>query len=307
MNKKIQKYFENLNLTIEKNGAYGIVNDYLTSFFIDNFDHTLYFHISFYSDKEVKVKIIDEINDQMRHNFELEPLEYGIKGSISILTFGFVIKKLNEMLPIIIEKLNLNEIGKADKCPKCGIDIDSFNSKLCSMNNFKITFDTGCVGKINQEIALEDEKFAKLRINYPKAFLGAVIGALVGGVIAYILSCFDLISQIGAVVSVYIGTYLYQKFGGKPDKLMFITVFGITTSIMTLFIFGEYLFVANELASNYGFNSGGFAAFRDMMTIDDFSSEFTMQIILNLIFIVFGSIYEIISIARKNKRLKKIE
>lgn len=139
-----------------------------------------------------------------------------------------------------------------------------------------------------------------------KGTLGALIGALAGAVAYFILASFGYIAAISAVLAVFLGGLLFQKFGGKPTKVMVLIVAGLSILSQLIAVFYIYYNAANVLVTEYGFASAGMAAFKDMMSVAEFKGEFTSNLIMTVVFTLIGVGSYIFNLIRQTKRKSTI-
>ena len=84
---------------------------------------------------------------------------------------------------------------------------------------------------------------------------------------------------------------------------MMVVIVSITSTVsMILALFGIYVLAAQGLAPSYGFYSTGFKAFKDMMTVKEFSTEFVSNLLLTFLFTIIGVVYQIVKLSKSIKR-----
>ncbi len=159
------------------------------------------------------------------------------------------------------------------------------------------------------------------------AFAGAFTGGITGGVLAMAMYCIFFsggarnadaywvvnyisaaLSTVCAIISVKLGSYLYVKFGGRPDKSMLIVTGAVTVVCMVLSLFLLYffmlciLFLPSErnvlsVSEILGHAFGGF--FTDIMSFGLFMIYFGFT----LVFTAVGILMKIFG--KKNAEEKK--
>lgn len=307
MNKLIKQFFETKQMIIERESGYGIINGYETNLIFNQYNSTspVLLHISTFIPVENKQIISDTINNMNVKflNFNFTP--YGLLIGLNDLTIKKLVNRLDDILNSIYAILNDFGAKTAEYCPNCGEAFNE-NKKICIIDGLKITIDNSCVEKINQEINNANNEFDKLPNNYIKGFIGALGGALVGAIVSVALYYLGFISAISAFVAIILGVKFYQKMGGKPNKVMILITTITTVVVLILATFGIYYFSASSLASENGFTSTGFKAFKDMMTVSNFKSGFISDMIMTVLFTVIGIIYQVIDLSKSIKRVDKI-
>ena len=88
---------------------------------------------------------------------------------------------------------------------------------------------------------------------------------------------------------------------------MVVIVSIISVAAMLLAAWLIYIAVAQTIAIEYGFLSTGIQAFKDMMSVSEFANEFTTNILMTLVYTVFGAVYEIVRLSKSIKRQGSIK
>lgn len=159
---------------------------------------------------------------------------------------------------------------------------------------------------INDIITTENEDFDETPNNYLRGLLGAILGGLVGAAIAFALYLVGFVSAISAFVAAALGSLLYKKFGGKPNKVMIVIVTMTTFVLILLSVFAIYVYAAFIAAREYGVNISAMEAFSICMQDSEFSRLFITDIILSIFFSILGVVYHIVMMVRSTKRQKNI-
>ena len=309
MNKKIKTFFEELGFSIEGNNAYGNLKGYEVSANIVMLDTVspVKLHVNLFAPGELKSVIVKELKDLKFKFFVAEEDLYGIfLGFNDPLTVGRLLKRIPEMLDKIFEvfeKYNAKGIGY---CPICGEPLKE-ESKKYKVEWTLITMDNDCVSNVNDVIEAENENFDKKPNNYLQGAFGALLGAVVGIIAYVVLFYIGFISALTSLVTILLCTYLYKKLDGKPNAIMIVIVSTISIVSMLLAVCGIYFLASQALAIEYGFSSLGIQAFKDMMTIEEFSSEFTSNLLMTVFYTVLGVIFEIAQLSKSIKRQGEIK
>ena len=309
MNKKLKEYFEGLGLSVKDNGAYGYFKGFEVSANVRMLDQVapVKIRVNFFTSFDERVKIISEIKQFNFKYFTAELDRYGIKlGFNDPLTVGKLLNRMPEMLYKIFEVIQKYEVKGKGYCPVCGEELNE-EAKAYNIDGYAITLDNKCMGNINNLINMENKEFKDSPNNYLKGALGACIGAIVG-ILAYVILFFiGYVSSLTSFVAILLGAYLYKKFEGKQNAVMIVIVSSISILSMLLAVFGIYVLAAQGLASQYGFSSFGIEAFFDMMTINEFSKEFTSNLTMTFFYTVLGVVFEIVRLSKTVKRQGEIK
>ena len=308
MNKKLKTYFEGLGFSIQGNNAYGNLKGYEVSANVAMLDTVapVRLHVNLYANIEVKAQMINDIKALNFKYFVVDADIYGIVLGFNVpLTVGKLLNRMPEMLDKIFEVFAKYEAKGIGYCPICGEKLKE-ESKQYKIEWCLITMDNDCVMNVNNVIEKENKNFNDKPNNYLKGALGAAIGALVGVVAFVVLFFIGFISSLTSFIAILLGAYLYKKFEGKQNYMMIVIVSVISIVSMLLTVFGIYLLAAQSLAPEFGFSSVGIKAFTDMMTIKDFSSEFTGNLGMTFFYTIIGVAYEIYALSKSIKRQGKI-
>ena len=309
MNKKLQTYFESLGFSIQGNNAYGNLKGYEVSANVAMLDNVapVKLHVNLFLHAQLKNQMIEEIKALKYKYFTIDEDIYGILlGFNDPLTVGKLLNRMPEMIDSIFGIFNKYEAKGAGYCPICGNELKE-ESKQYRLEWVVITMDNDCATNINNVIENENKEFNEAPNNYLKGALGACIGAL-AGIVAYVILFFiGFISALTSFIAILLGGYLYKKFGGKQNYVMVIIVAAISIVSMLLALTGIYYLASQALVLEYGFNSIGIQAFKDMMTIKEFSSEFTTNLLMTLLYTLLGVGYETYRLSKSVKRQDKIQ
>lgn len=308
MVKKLEEYFLSNNFSIKGNYGYGTLGGFEINVLVNTLNNVspVLLHVTMFATDEQKRNIKKDLIDARISRMTTEFDAYGLSIGLNDFTIGKLINRMDSIFETIFQTLRKNEALGLEYCPICGelLDIDA---KECNISGFKIRLDQKCVENINAVIENENKDFDLAPNNYLKGFFGALIGAIVGVVTFIIIFYLGFISAISAFVSIILGAFLYKKFGGKPNAIMIVIVTLISFISLVGVLFLLYVLAATGLAPEFGFDSIGLNAFKDMMTISEFSSEFTSNMVMTILFTVLGSVYEIVRLVKSIKRTSTIE
>ena len=308
MNKKVVNFFSSYGLTLNGKGMYGKINGYETNVTLVQFDNVtpLRMHISFYATDEQKRAMETAIRNLALKFFSMTFTKYGIGLGFNGMTLGALLKRLPPVLEQIFGILSANGALTSEFCPVCGNPLEEGNFKTCQIGGATITIDNDCVDTINKVISAENEDFNNAPNNCLRGFIGAVIGALAGVAIAVLLYVVGFVSSLSAVVSIVLGSFLYQKFHGKPNKLMIIIVSVTTLVFLSATVPVVYIVAAGIIAKSEGYSYTAMEAFRICMQAPEFSRIFYADLALVVLFTALGMGLQIATLAKKIRRDKNI-
>jgi hypothetical protein len=115
------------------------------------------------------------------------------------------------------------------------------------------------------------------------------------------------ITAFASIAAVFLGVFLYKKFGGKQSKVMIIMSLVTTLVVILGAVVLLYMSAANSIVKEAGLTMNGFEAMEYCMNIEpDFKKEFLTDLGLNGLFIAIGEGYSISALVRMIKRPKSI-
>ncbi len=315
MNKKLTAFFTERGLTVTGNKAYGKMNGFETNVRLDNFNNVspLQIHISFYATDEQKRAMADELRRAAYKFFNFQFTAYGLMLGLNGMTCSSLCKRLPEMTDNILSVISQNG-GLNGVCPVCGKEIEEGKSRSCTVDGATITMDEECIGNINAVIEAENREFEQAPNNYLFGFFGALIGGIAGGLVSALLYWIGFVASASAIIAVVLGAFLYQKFHGKPNKMMIVIVSVTSLVCMALSVFFVYLAAAGIAVNEVGADMSAMEAFVKLMqsteVLEDmnrtFAEIFYTDLALVLLFSAVGIGLEIFVLAKKIKRKKTI-
>ncbi len=310
MNKKFTAFFTgNYGMTVEGNLAYGTVYGFETNANVVMFDNVspLRLHVTFYATDEQKRNMEAAIRNLALKYFRMSFSQYGLFLGFNDITVKRLLKRLPEVLDKIYAILEENGAMKAEFCPVCGNPLDEANCKECKIEGMKIKIDNDCVATINSVISAENADFESAPNNYIKGFAGAVIGGLVGVAISTVLYIVGFVSSISAIVAIVLGCFLYEKFRGKPNKIMLVIVTLTTMVMLAASIPAIYIVVAGIAANEANVDMSAIDAFTKLMNeSEEFSRFFYADLALVILFSAIGAGLQAFAMVKKIKRQKNI-
>ncbi len=309
MNKKLEEYCLNNGLEVKGNYAYGNMKGYEFNFFYNAMSSNapVSFYISFYTDNNAKIKILEEIKSLKIRYLIYKMDNFGIMFGLNDFTAGALMKKLDGIIDNIVTVLNDNNVKKEEYCPLCGEDHDE-TSKVGKLNDCNFKLHSRCIEELNVAIEEENQEFDEMPNNYLKGFLGALIGSVAGVASFVVLYFLGFISAISAFLSIWLGSLLYTKFGGKQNIMMIIMTFVLTIVSLLLTVWLMYMLAAvGIVVADTGIAVSGIDAFKIMMTDSGFIGAFASDMIMTVIFTLLGVGYEFFAMLKKVKRTSKVK
>ena len=303
MNKKFSNFFSGYGMTIEGNFAYGKINGYETNATVIMMDAAapLRMHISFYATDDQKRAIETAIRNLALKFFRMRFSPYGLSLGLNDITANRLIKALPDILNKIYAIIAENGALGAEYCPVCGNKLSEANSKVCRIDGYTVTVESDCSERIDTVKNAEKQDFDSAPNNYLRGFFGAFLGGLAGAVVSVILYAVGFVSSLAAIISVIFGAFLYQKFGGKPNKMMIVIVSLTSLVMQAATIPIVYIAAAGIAASSQGFSMSALEAFEIVMRNDEFARLFYADLAMVILFSALGTGIAVYSLAKKKK------
>lgn len=308
MNKKINQFCEKYGLEVDKNTAYGKINGFEVNLFNNVYSRNLPFvlQINFYASEQQKVDINAEIYKKKIKFLRAQCNPFGIEIGLNDMTLSKLMKRIDSVIEIIFQIISENGALGSNYCPVTGTELNNENVIVCDIDNVKVTLSQEGKNSINSEIEKENTKFENTPKNYLKGFGGIFIGTIVGVVIFIIVFFIGYISAWSSLIAIVLGTYLYKKFGGRPDKVM-VLMSSLTTIVsFVLSVFLLYVSAASGLAIKDELNLTGINAFNHYIKDPEFAREFYTNLILTFVFTLIGTGIEVYYLLNSVKRKKSI-
>lgn len=308
MNKGIAEFFAANGMTVNGNDAYGIVRGYETNGILHVMENVSPFklHISFYATDEQKRAMENAFRNAAIKYFRFSFTPYGLLIGLNDITVKRLVNRLPSLFDLIYGIISENGGLGWGYCPVCGDSMENAEDKKHIIDGLVITLDDACVSNINAVIDAENQDFSEAPNNYIPGFCGAVLGGIVGGLLAVVLYYLGFVSALSAVVAVLLGAFLYQKFQGKPNKIMVVIVSFTSLVCMVASILIIYIVAAGAAAAEAGVAMTALEAFSYLMEDAEFAGYFFRDLAMVVIFSAIGIGVEIFNLAKKVQRKQSI-
>ena len=309
MNKNIVNALSNYELKYDKNHAYGFINDYEVNIVHNPMGLGPVFMFSTFLSQTRKNEFILRMNSKKISFVQVKAFDFGVSvmiGSLTIKGFG---AKCAEVLPIVLEILESLEAPKKDICPQSGEPLIEGECKTIVLpgSKIKIRLSNDAVITFNSAVEKNNEDFKNAPNHYLRGFGGILLGALAGVVATYLFVLIGIISAFSPIISIFLGVFLYKKFGGKQNHVMIIMSF-ITTAVALLgFITLIYTAAATAAAMEAGLPQRGLQALiLRIDTVPEFRGAFFADMIVDSLMILVAegdAIYRLVKMIQRPKGL----
>ncbi len=227
---------------------------------------------------------------------ELKISAYGVVGiglMVSPQVYTHVFRQVKEILDKVIAYLKKNGFPGADSCPYCGEVLDDTAIAMIE-SGIPFSAHSACFDRAYATAKRKEEAEQAMPASKLAGMGGALCGALVGAAAAAILFFLWNFAALGAAVAVFLGNWLYSKFGGKNILFKVISV-----AVMTLVVLLAVYFVCLLV------DAGGDISKIGNMVLSD--GNYRQAFILNLVFIfvfdIIGTVYAVFSLMRERKKI----
>ena len=311
MQKCITNALANYNFVYSGNNGYGRIDGYEVNVFNNPMDTGPIFAFSTFLPQSKKNDFVLKLNQRKLRLVQAEGFDFGVMVKVSALwSYKEFSTKIPEMLTAVLEILQELEAPKADVCPQSGEPLDAENCKLATMpnTNFKFYLSQNAIETVNSGIEKSNEDFQNAPNNYLKGFIGIAIGAIAGIAVAFIAGLMGYITSFAPLVSIFLGVFLYKKFGGKQNHVMIIMSLGTTLVAIVGYLLALYIIVANQVVAELNLALSGFDALKFCMeNSDEFKQAFVSEITTNAIFFLVAggmSVGNLIRMVRRPQNLQ---
>lgn len=310
MNRAVARFLTEQGMTVSGNTAYGEIGGYEVNASLHTMtggSTPLHMHFSCFTTPEQK----DAIKEAFvaAGLFGIALLDWtpcGVFIGSKMPTLKKFAQRLADALRQLPQILSANGALGLGYCPACGKPL-SEESMVCHPSGMQIKMDCACVAEINAAIQNENQAFRDAPNHYLRGFGGAILGGVVGALVAYVLFQIGFISALSVFVAIALGAFLYQKFGGKPNVGMILIVSLTSFAFMIASVFGVYLLAISDMLAGEGLDMTAIEAFGKLMENSDFSKEFMTNLSMTIVFSIIGVVGEVIMLVRKIKRPREMQ
>ena len=230
---------------------------------------------------------------------QLKLTAYGVVGiglMVSPQLYTNIFRQIGEILDKIIAYLKKNNFPGADHCPYCGTPLDGGCVDMLE-SDIPFRAHEACFNRAYAAAKQREADEEAMPANRLAGMGGAFCGALVGAALFVVLFFWWNFAALGAAVSVFLGGWLYGKFGGKNTLFKVIGVALLTLAVMLLTFFGCLWAQAAIEGQGLSYISEGLSQ----------GGEYLQNFLLNFIFIfvfdLIGTSYAVFSFLRDRKKI----
>ena len=187
-------------------------------------------------------------------------------------------------------------------CPFCGEELGEGARLIGSANGIYVAHEK-CFDEYVEKVKNDEAAAKAAPSNLPKALGGMVLGVLAGCVLWVIFFALGFISWWAPVVSGFLGAFLWDKFGGKNDKVKIICMWAISLVLLTLTLFLSYYVDILNAANEVGVTMR--EALEILFADPEFKSALLQDVIISYVFITVANAVVTVQIVQTQKLLSK--
>lgn len=297
MNKFLSAFCAENGIDCEKTNFYGELKGFQVSGTVVGSNITV--AVNVHIDEAERTQIADWLGGNKR-TYSLNQFSVDENGFYSVIYAFNAPKKCVAYLENAIEYLV--SFKQPHCCPFCGNEL-SEDKRLVGIGANKMYAHEKCFDEYCERVRNNEIQTASAPNNYLKGTLGALAGCLVGAILYVIFySIVGVISWICALIGSLLAAFLWDKFGGKNDKIKIIIIWVITIVLITIAMFISYLIVVNtELAKEGLEGESTFEWFKLLLQIDEFRLAVIRDTVLSYVLLIVGNVWTTINLIRSQK------
>ena len=311
MQKYVTNALANYNFVYSGNYGYGRIDGYEVNVFNNPMDTGPIFAFSTFLPQSKKNDFVLKLNQRKLRLVQAEGFDFGVMVKVSALwSYKEFSTKIPEMLTAVLEILQELDAPRSNICPQSGEVLAEDNCKIITLpnSNYKICLTSNAIETVNSGIEKSNEDFQNAPNNYLKGFIGIAIGAIAGIAVAFIAGLMGYITSFAPLVSIFLGVFLYKKFGGKQNYMMIVMSLGTTLVAIVGYLLALYVIVANQAVAEINLSMSGFEALRFCLeNSDEFKQAFVSEITTNAIFFLIAGGVSVGNLLKMVRRPQNIQ
>jgi len=287
--KCVEDFDRKENLTVVGKDHYGVVDGYQFSYTVNPLQSASYLCC-------ISAPLASK-SQEIKHFLESKNKELKFAGTrldpnqIIFLPFSWTgasgMKNLELELHAITAFLKENQVPTAEYCPVCGQKIEQ--GSWVKFGEGLANLDEGCAEKMKVLAETKEAEYIALPNNYGKGFLGALLGALIGGVAWIGIGMIGFVSGWIAFLISYLASIFYDKFKGKPSGWKIVIVSSASLLVILCSQFSLYLILVANAMVKKGITGNIVTTFFDnLQNNSTFARGFWADFILALFFAIIG-------------------
>lgn len=189
-------------------------------------------------------------------------------------------------------------------CAFCGQELTE-DKRLVGIGSNKMYAHEKCFDEYCDRVRNNEIQAASAPNNYLKGALGVLAGCVAGAAIWVFMYCvLGVISWIGAIVAPLLSAVLWDKLGGKNDKIKIIIIWVSTIVFITLAMFISYLIDVNIALNELDMKGENpFVWFKTLLQDDEYRTAVLIDTIVSYAFVIAGNVWTTINLVKSQKLL----
>lgn len=303
MGKALNEFMEAYKLESSGKTTWGIINGYQVSTFIDSFQAPcfrgqIFTHLS----EEEKNIITEQLNLKKKELkiFKYEFNEYGFNFWIggAILTNNSAVNYLRTALETLTVYMQDQNFKNSNYCPISGEEL--VEKRLVGISDFKAYISEAEALKLDEANAKAEEEYRNSPNNYLKGTLGAICGGAIGAVVWIVIGAFlGIVSGWVAFLISFLAGFGYDKLHGKANNMKIIVASLVTLFFIIFSMFLIYVILVRQAMVQEGLEGNPISLLFELLDVsDDIRSSFISDLVLGLLFGVFGIVFSAIAMRK---------
>ena len=289
----MKDFAEEYGLETDKKSCYGVYNGYRIHVKYSVMGNPACL-VTVVTDTDGKNENLEKFLEKNKKELKLSA--YGVVGiglMVSPQVYTHVFRQVKEILDKITSYLKKNGFPGADSCPYCGTALDETAVPMVE-SGIPFSAHCACFDRAYETARRKEEAQRALPANKLAGMGGALCGALIGAAAAAILFFMWNFAALGAAVAVFLGGWLYAKFGGKNTLFKVIGV-----AILSLLVLAAAYFVCLLVQAG-----GDVSKIGEQIASDaDYRRGFLFNTVFLFVFDAIGTVYAVFSYLREQKKI----
>ncbi len=222
------------------------------------------------------------------HSYSVTDYGFEMIYKQNLLT-GYSVKKIKRGLSMLAE--SLRQQAAVPACTHCGSSAQMLS--FMQYNDMPLSMCKDCQAQIQESLHSQEDAYAQLPSNYGRGAIGALLGALLGGVIWIAVG---QLGYIAAIAGMAISAFAAKGYGMMKGKLDRVAVAIICTICLVVFALAQFIgmdvtLIRDIIAQGYEPDYGTIllATFEIPFYDSDLTRVFLGDSVLGLIFLAAGS------------------
>lgn len=282
MNKVLDCLSHN-GFVLNKNRAFATIDGYhFNAMYSGGLSSVLKLHVSFFATFEQQRLIKMTLQNSGIHGTQINLTDFGAEIVLSGMSATTLSSLIPAVLTFVTTTLKNYKALNCNYCPVCGAELSPEEQRLVKVQENYIALDDKCIDRLN-EILDKKYNLANQSPNYGKGFLGALLGAFIGGLVGLGSSFLGGIPLVAVILSVVLGMFFYKKFNARQNNVMFVMVGCLTFVFQVVATVISFMLSALIAVKTMGGSSNMWEGFVQCMMLPEFARLFYISLIVTIV------------------------